>query len=606
MPTPEQDVKSRFLTRSFSRFTQGRALSVTVRYAKRLGAHDSLTFALTLFVVVGLSFWAWEPLVTPGIIITKDGQQALWLYEVDRCFQDGQLPCRWLPDMAYGYGQPLFNYLAPVPYYIGEVVHLLGFSILDSLKAVFILGFLLSAGLMVLFARELWGNLGSAVAAVFYVYAPYHALDVYHRGDLGEHFAIALFPGILWAIYRVVKDGRPYQVLLLALFSSLLLLSHTLMTMIFFPVAALWAVVVVWQTGRLDRAYLLALAELWALGLAAFFVLPVLFERNLAHIDEAATGYFDFRQHFAFWDQLFLSRFWGFGLSVGGPNDGMSFQIGWLHWGLAGISIFAAPFIWRAHRLAFVALILFFLLFWAGVLMTHEWSKFIWEKVPDLKWVQFPWRFLALIILMSSLLAGSLFSLSKARLWLSLLLFGVLVGAVIGLNREFFVRVGGKLDISDAENFSGERFEQQTFNWGVYYLPIAVPAPPQEPDSFKVQVLYGQATVSRIGQGSDFLTFGSTSNSVAKMRVAIFDFPNWRVRVDGRVVPHGHDGTGAITFDLPSGRHQIALNLEDTAIRKIANYLSLLSWALFAVAAFALLAKKTRRALKGELGIRYQ
>jgi hypothetical protein len=574
-------------------------LPAAAGFARRLAAHDSAVSVIALLLVLGLSFWAWEPLVAPGLLVTHDGQQALWIYEVDRCFDDGQLPCRWLPDMAFGFGQPLFNYLAPLAYYVGELVHLIGFSIVDSLRIAFILGFLLSGALMFLFARGLWGNWGGALAAVFYVYAPYHALDVYVRGALSEHFAVAFFPGVLWAIQKVLSEGKLHHVLLLALFSTCVVLSHTLMAMILSPAAFLWAGLVIWQTKRIDRAYLLVLAELWALALAAFFVLPVLFERDLIHIEEVATGYFNFRDHFASWDQLFLSRSWGFGVSVPGTGDGMSFQIGWLHWGVAAASLLAAPFLFRARNLPLAALALFFPLFWASVFLTHEWSRFVWDTIPDLKWVQFPWRFLTLTMLMSSLLAGALLSACKGRPWLSLAVFALLTAAVIGLNVEFF-RAGGKLSVTDAENFSGERFRQQTSVWGPFYLPIDVGVLPEQHAGPPVEATRGRALVSHLEQGSHSLTFEAevSDGSGARMRAAVFDFPGWTVRVDGEVVPHTpEDRTGVITFTVPGGTHDVALNLEDTGVREAGNLLSLSAWALFGLVAAGWVARGGRRAI---------
>src|SRR3989344_8453561 len=56
------------------------------------------------------------------------------LLEMDKCIKDGQIPCRWVPDMGFGYGYPHFNYYAPTPYYVMEIFHLLGFSYLGSIK----------------------------------------------------------------------------------------------------------------------------------------------------------------------------------------------------------------------------------------------------------------------------------------------------------------------------------------------------------------------------------------------------------------------------------------------------------------------------------------
>ncbi|GAF99922.1 unnamed protein product, partial [marine sediment metagenome] len=132
-----------------------------------------------------------------------DDMQIMRIFELDKCFQDGQIPCRWVPDLGYSYGYPLFNYYPPLPYYLGELFYLLGFSLINSVKLLFGLGFILSGIFMYLLAREFWGNLGGFLAGIFYIYAPYHAVDVYVRGAMGEHWALVCFPLILLAVYKV-------------------------------------------------------------------------------------------------------------------------------------------------------------------------------------------------------------------------------------------------------------------------------------------------------------------------------------------------------------------------------------------------------------------
>ena len=107
------------------------------------------------------------------------------LYQLDQCLQDGQIPCRWVPDMGYGYGYPLFNYYPAFPYYLAEIFYLLGFSFINSIKIFFILGLVFSGVFAYLLGKELWGEYGGLVTAAFYIFAPYHAVDVYVRGALG-------------------------------------------------------------------------------------------------------------------------------------------------------------------------------------------------------------------------------------------------------------------------------------------------------------------------------------------------------------------------------------------------------------------------------------
>ncbi|KKR55201.1 MAG: hypothetical protein UT93_C0026G0001 [Candidatus Woesebacteria bacterium GW2011_GWF1_40_24] len=70
----------------------------------------------------------------------------------------------------------------------------------------------------------------------------------------------------------------------------------------------------------------------------------------------------------------------------------------------------------------------------------------------------------------------------------------------------------------------------------------------------------------------------------ALVRLPLFDFPGMEVRVDGEKVAHINNDCrgqefclGLITFTVPAGQHLIEAELTDTPIRKIGNYLSLIS-----------------------------
>jgi len=566
---------------------------------RQLRSNRTALFVLALIALLLLTYWSWAPLISGGYPLGHDGPLTpMRVYTIDRCLHDGQLPCRWSADLAYKYGYPIFNYYPPGVSYVGESIHLLGFSITDSIKIVFILGFILSALFMFLLTREFWGNLGGMVAALFYVYAPYYALDAYVRGAQAEYWALTFFPAVLWSSYMVVREGKPGYALALAFFVAMLLLSHNLMTMIFVPLAVAWGLLWALRSGRLERGVLLALCSGWGLVLAAFYTLPSLFEIELTHVDIVKSDYY-YRDHFVEWHQLFFTRFWGFGRSVLGPADGMSFQIGYLHWGITLASLVVAPVAWRKNRAAFWAIILMLGFFGLSVFMTHEKSAVIWQTVSSLQWLQFPWRFLALTILTSSFLAGALFLVVRDKTVLSLMLFAALVGGVIGANQEFFRTSDQKQYISDKELFSGHFFDAQ-----LTYRPAVIlylPATASEPTAFplaEVEAVGGSAALTNIEQQSSTMSLVAETSSGATLRASIFDFPNWKVRVDGKTVPHNHDNElGLITFDVPPGKHKIYLSLEDTAIRTFSNSLSLVAWLLFVAAAATLLAVAARRLL---------
>ena len=300
---------------------------------------------VALIILIALpTFWR---LLGSGYFSMHDDLQIGRLYQMDLCFRDGQIPCRWVPDMGYGYGYPLFNYYPPLPYYVGEIFHLLSFSFINSIKILVILSLIFSGIFAYLLGRELWGKYGGLVVAAFYLYAPYHAVDVYVRGALNEFWGLVFFPAVFWAVYKIISQDKKSFIPHLAFFFGLLFLSHNLMAFFISPFLAIWGFFLVWYLKKPFKViWKLILAGLWGLGLSAFFSLPVVFERNFVHIETMFIGYFNYLAHFATIKQLFFTRFWGFGPSVWGPEDGMAFPVGQLHWGLSLIVLFIFTWLW--------------------------------------------------------------------------------------------------------------------------------------------------------------------------------------------------------------------------------------------------------------------
>src|SRR5690348_6992611 len=81
------------------------------------------------------------PLFYAPYFTHHDDVQTIRLYEMNKCFEDRQIPCRWVPDLGGEYGYPLFNYYAPLPYYTGEIAYLLTRNLIFSAKVMFGIAF---------------------------------------------------------------------------------------------------------------------------------------------------------------------------------------------------------------------------------------------------------------------------------------------------------------------------------------------------------------------------------------------------------------------------------------------------------------------------------
>ena len=555
-------------------------------------------------IIIFLSLIACRQLFSPGYFPMHDDLQISRLYQIDKCVRDLQIPCRWVPDMGYGYGYPLFNFYPPFPYYLGEVFHLVGFSLINSVKLLFILGLTLSGFFMFLLASKFWGKLGGLVSAAFYIYAPYQAVDIYVRGAMNEFWAITFFPAIFWAIAELVKSRQKRYMGLLALFYGLLLLSHNIMTMVFTPLVAIWSFFLIWYYKKSLKALIpIIVGGVWGVGLAAFFTLPVIFEKQFVHVETMLMGYFNYLAHFVSLKQLFFSRFWGFGASTWGEGDEMPFQIGYLHWIVPAIAVVVFTLLGVKKKVSFRNWLLvtgYWLLFLFFAFLTHLRATPIWQTVKPLEYLQFPWRFLAIVIFALSFLAGSfVFSFEKLlgkkiRKSIFRSVVAGLVVAVVILNFGYF-RPEKILKITDEEKlFSPKGWNKLQTDAIFDYLPVYAEKPPGEPAPKNLEVLEGKVGVTYLEKGTNWYQFQArVIEGPATIRLPIFDFPNWKVWVDGRLVVTNNDNfLGLITFEVPVGDYDVFVRLTNTSIRTVSNLISLISWLALGFVVFRLFRKK--------------
>ena len=147
-------------------------------------------------IILLLSIQAVYSLFVHGLYGFSDDSHIGWLYEMDRAVKLLQIPPRFVPDLSFGFGYPLFNFVYPLPFYLGEVFHLIGFSFVDATKLVFGLSIPLSMWAMYLFLREFLDWKLALAGAVLYVFAPYRATEIFVRGAIGEIVAFIFIRGL--------------------------------------------------------------------------------------------------------------------------------------------------------------------------------------------------------------------------------------------------------------------------------------------------------------------------------------------------------------------------------------------------------------------------
>lgn len=92
------------------------------------------------------------------------------LAELSYLLRGGEIFPRWAPNFYHGYGYPIFNFYAPLTYYLGIVPELTPWAdAVAAVKVVFILGLLLGGFGMYGFVRDNWGRRAGYVAAAVFI-----------------------------------------------------------------------------------------------------------------------------------------------------------------------------------------------------------------------------------------------------------------------------------------------------------------------------------------------------------------------------------------------------------------------------------------------------
>lgn len=525
-----------------------------------------------------------------------DDVQAIRLYEMDKCIKDGQIPCRWVPDLGNLYGYPLFNYYAPLPYYFGEIFYFLTNNLIFSVKVMFATAFLGSFTFMYLLARKLWGEAGGVVSAVFYSFAPYHALDFYVRGAMGELWALMLFPAIFWSFLKLEERTNISSLLLSAIFIAALIISHNLSAMIFLPVSLIWLAVLFFK--KRNKKFLVGSVFSIILGLilSSFYLLPVIVEKNLVHVETTTVGYFSYTEHFKGLRRLFLDRNWGYGPSVrvvpGGEKDNFSYQIGWIH--LLGwlLALATARVLRRKNKWISSVIIFSSTIIVLAIFMINPRSEFVWKVFEPLKYLQFPWRFLLLIIFMISLVGGAIFKMFEKRKTLVFILMIILVAL---LNFSYF-KPQKFIYINDRELLSGENWDRQIKRSIFDYLPVFAKEPPAELAKERYEILTGDSRIFDYQAGSNWFNFKTETNTHTIVRISQYYFPDWKIFIDGKEAKfeYKNNSLGLMTLILGKGSHIVEGRLFDTPIRSIGNLLSIVAFGII-VLLFVLQSKVIRR-----------
>jgi hypothetical protein len=534
-----------------------------------------------LLVAGGLVFLALPvsiPLFSHSVLWGHDGFVYFpRLVEVHQNLIHGNLLPRWAPDLGRGFGQPLFLFHPPMIYYLGELWHLLGADVVTAMNLACVVVVLASAAATFLLGRLYFGNAGGWLAAAAFLYAPYFAVELYVRSAMEEFAAFPFFALALYGFGAYARDRRRKHWLIGIAAYAAILLCHFPAALLFTPLLVAFLVFTSWMERSWTVLWRQGAGFLLALGLSAFVWLPALAARQYASMQRAVEGTGRYFNHFVYLHQLFYSP-WGYGLSVPGPDDGMSFAVGWsqlLLAILAGVWIYRRPQLGDRRQLRFFGYAAAILC----LLMLQD-ALWFWQQFPFLQNVQLPWRLLGPVALCLALLVAPLGQLLAATpRWRRAGMTAAM--ALLIVPNLSHLHPGRTADV-DLGFWTPQRLAVSGFETTT--MAEVTPRwmkglPPYNPTA--VTVLSGDAVVQSPGRTPFQWTSRVKANAASTLEVSTAWFPGWEARVDGRAVSAGPGpASGLLTFEVPPGDHTVEVSYGRTGLEKAAIAISVVALVL--------------------------
>ncbi len=525
--------------------------------------------ALTIFM---LSIITVMPFFKSGFFNIHDDAQVQRVHEMKVALSDGMFPVRWVPDLGYGYGYPIFNFYGPLPYYIGAFFNFIGFDALTATKIMISIAVIGSAFAMYLLAKEFWGKIGGIVSAAFYVYAPYHALDIYVRGDIGEVYAYAFIPLVFYALWKYHKTNNFIFIVLGSISYAGIISSHNLSALMISPFIILTSLVLL----GLKRKIFILLIPVLGILLASFYFLPTLLEMNYTNVLSTIGGKAHYADHFVcvrqFWDSP-----WMFGGSIPGCIDGLSFRLGKLHILFAGVALISGIYLFRKEKNKSLVIFASFASLAGVMFLMISQSNLVW-KIPYMDYFQYPWRFLLAASFFSSFIAGSVvYTISKINLkkynLLFLLIYVSIIISPIILYSKLFVPQN-YLSKTSEEYTNKHSLNWTTSNISDEYMPKLFMTPENPEEIIKEKITGENIEISNLNTKTNRISAQITSRGDNEITVHIPYFPSWKYYINRESVDVLESETGVLVR-IPEGESELIGKFEETNVQKIANLLTI-------------------------------
>lgn len=520
---------------------------------------------ILLFAVIAMA-----PAFFNGVPSGNDqAQHYQFAWTVFESVKAGDIYPSFASDTNHGFGDYGLRFYPPLTYYALAMAYAVVQDWYYASLLAFTLVFFLGGFGVFLWARTEFERPQALIAAMLYVFAPYHLNEIYNNFLLAEFFATALIPFCFLFLTRACREGKLANFAGLSVAYSLLILTHLPMTIICSLAMGIYALVLLNRATFLPTFAKLSASVGLSIVMTSFYWSRWLPE--LGWITHSSPKYFattwDYRTNFLLLPDHFLK----FG------EDALNLWFADIL--LISTLLLVVPTIIYLVKdkalftriVAAMSLVLGF-----SVIMTTPLSGFVWDNLGFLQKVQFPWRFLAIISAFAAML-GAVGIIKASVAMKSGNNIPATVGLAIVLFAFFFTAVfvtRGAVYVS-REKLNGQMANVTDSEGCDCWWPVWA-----RREAFEQTELAfaGTRKADVVNWSPRSKQFVFESGEAAQVNVRSFYYPRWSATVNGSEVAVVPSENGTISVAIPADRADVTLTFREPAYVLYTNIASLLAW----------------------------
>lgn len=507
-----------------------------------------------------------------------------WL-EVLRQWHQGVLYPHWAASANYGAGEPRFVFYPPISWILGA---LLGATLPWAWTPLaFTLLALAGMGATCFhMAKEWMPEDHAAIAACLYVLNPYVLFVAYERTAYGELLAAIWIPLVFLYGLRH-KPALPQ----LAMAIAALWLTNApgaVMGCYALAILVLWTAIIERRWSLLGRA---PTGTALGLGLAGFYLIPAIYEQRWVEITRAIGNGMRIEDSF-----LFEHTGEAF-------HDQVLHTASWIAVALLSFTAVAAIASLRNKQAASLRWPLIVLALVITILLL-PFSDPLWSHLPELKFLQFPWRWLLVLsMIAATLAAGCLRKEATTRQAIGLKT-AVIVAIACALSALAWTTYWQPCDDEDniqaqratfhsggfqgTDEYTASPADNGDIQQGLPAIRILPQSDSDEADSSIAENPAWQASSNQLPNthikieqwNVEHMTAAIDSPTAAFAVLRLMDYPAWQVRLNGQPSPiRPHRDDGLMTIPIAAGHSQIDVQYtatSDTWAGRILSFISII------------------------------